>query len=808
MPYLNEWRSQILESISQFAELAADARDIDLRYGLLATAILWPICQRVQDFDNEAIDAVRQVMGEKAKYVLRSIQGWGDDRIDVARNLATQAKTDEGLRSALEGLISYFGVIPTFVEALKPVIATQNVASDVHNIDGILKAALINIGGTQTIQTLFLQLPESSKKDYTILSSPDEARERRQQLTLLGRVKTFRIKSTLEKSVHHEVLVELGKEMRPGLVEHPWDVTISWSKQPDRPIPVPTGKRIVEIFDEMGQTLLILGTPGSGKTITLLELARDLIARAEVDLTHPIPVVFDLASWAGTKQSLTDWLVQELYYKYEVSHDTAKRWVEGNMILPLLDGLDEVYLEFREACTSAINQFQHEHSFLGIVVSSRIEDYLSLKTRLKFEGAVMIQPLTDEQVDKYLRSFGGKLESLRQAIEKDENLRELSRVPLMLGVMCLAYEGVPLQTVMSGQLESIEGRRKHLFNTYILRMFDRVERRKSKRYSFADSQVVHWLSELARNTRWGQPVFLIDGIQPYWLPEHALQLFRICLGLFLGALAGFVGNIPPGDAYYAGAMLAFTFRGAPLALATGFVLVLASISFPAILGGLYGFGVGWILREIGDRAGWGSSLSLDHIFLANRISWSWEHIVRKRRYYLLSGLGLGLFLALTQPTPWFLGALGQTGSANIIVDTLIYGSCLGLVTVLIEGFNQSRVEVRPISLKQAARNAVFVGLVGCVMLAVVFHMLLGPGKLILVAVISGVFLGLWFGGFAVIQHYFLRLVLTYANCLPWGINHFLDYCADRVFLRQVGRGYAFIHRLLLEHFAEIDQPEE
>ena len=32
---------------------------------------------------------------------------------------------------------------------------------------------------------------------------------------------------------------------------------------------------------------------------------------------------------------------------------------------------------------------------------------------------------------------------------------------------------------------------------------------------------------------------------------------------------------------------------------------------------------------------------------------------------------------------------------------------------------------------------------------------------------------------------------------------FLDHCVDLIFLRRVGGGYIFIHRLLMEPFAEM-----
>jgi hypothetical protein len=67
--------------------------------------------------------------------------------------------------------------------------------------------------------------------------------------------------------------------------------------------------------------------------------------------------------------------------------------------------------------------------------------------------------------------------------------------------------------------------------------------------------------------------------------------------------------------------------------------------------------------------------------------------------------------------------------------------------------------------------------------------------------IFGLLFGLRFGGSAVFQHYSLRLICLINNLLPWRLVPFLDYCVDRIFLRRVGGGYIFVHRLLMEQFA-------
>lgn len=39
--------------------------------------------------------------------------------------------------------------------------------------------------------------------------------------------------------------------------------------------------------------------------------------------------------------------------------------------------------------------------------------------------------------------------------------------------------------------------------------------------------------------------------------------------------------------------------------------------------------------------------------------------------------------------------------------------------------------------------------------------------------------------------------------IPWRLIRFLNYCTELDFLRRVGGGYLFIHRLLLEYIAEL-----
>jgi DNA polymerase III delta prime subunit len=260
---------------------------------------------------------------------------------------------------------------------------------------------------------------------------------------------------------------------------------------PDRsPSPSCQEHASAKIFDEQAGALLILGAPGTGKTTFLLELAQDLLDRADRDESQPIPVVFPLSSWAARRQPLAEWLIAELNQRSYVPKKVARQWVEAEQILPLLDGLDEVAAEHREACVDAINQFRREHGLLPIAVCSRIADYEALGTKLRLRTAVEVQPLAKSQVEDYLARVGEPLRGLRTALEEDASLWELLETPLMLWVAMLAYRDVPLASL---QGNTVEQRQRHLFAQFVEAMF----RRRTSQRRYSPEQTKRWLSWLA-----------------------------------------------------------------------------------------------------------------------------------------------------------------------------------------------------------------------------------------------------------------------------------------------------------------------
>jgi len=153
-------------------------------------------------------------------------------------------------------------------------------------VDSVVIAGNNNVVNKQTIIQKIINF---------ILPTESETLEHRNRRILLGHVENAWIKGVLDASLHGAALLDLGIKQDPEAVtKYPWAI-----KKESTNETLPAGTSMLEIFDSigMGRSLLILGAPGSGKTTMLLELARQLIARAREDVTYPIPMVFNLASW-------------------------------------------------------------------------------------------------------------------------------------------------------------------------------------------------------------------------------------------------------------------------------------------------------------------------------------------------------------------------------------------------------------------------------------------------------------------------------------------------------------------------------
>ncbi|MGH3165288.1 MAG: NACHT domain-containing protein, partial [Trebonia sp.] len=95
--------------------------------------------------------------------------------------------------------------------------------------------------------------------------------------------------------------------------------------------------------------LVILGQPGSGKSVLVQTLALKLLGEkpsgnSATDFSEPIPVIFNCDSWPPDA-ALDAWLADQLvglrhYPALDKAH--ASEIVESGRVLPILDGFDEL----------------------------------------------------------------------------------------------------------------------------------------------------------------------------------------------------------------------------------------------------------------------------------------------------------------------------------------------------------------------------------------------------------------------------------------------------------------------------------
>ncbi len=347
------------------------------------------------------------------------------------------------------------------------------------------------------------------------------------------------VNQRLEQSLHNAVLIDLCKEKPSERMPKLCDFEVKIGNRPN--FRLPPGKSVTHIFDETDGKLLILGALGSGKTTVMVELAKELINRAQNDPEQPIPVLFDLLSWKKSL-SLADWIVAELKLKYGIQDKIGKQLIQQQKLLPLLDGLDELEPRQRELCLQAINRLVvGENPVKHLVVCTPLEDYKRCKTRLRLQGAIYLRPLTEAQIKEYL--VGASSLQLWYAIEEDPNLLELAKAPLFLCMMTLAYEEILIQAWK--RLPSKEERLKYLLNAYVRFLLTRKIKSRYYGKEPRPEATRPWLVFLAKRMKEDKQVeFAMSQIQPDWLQTNAQKsMYRLGVGVTLGGIAGMGGFV-------------------------------------------------------------------------------------------------------------------------------------------------------------------------------------------------------------------------------------------------------------------------
>jgi hypothetical protein len=580
--------------------------------------------------------------------------------------------------------------------------------------------------------------------------------------------------------------------------------------------------------------LVVLGEPGAGKTMLMVRLVLDLLARRVPGA--PVPVLVTLASWNPHAEDLRRWLGAQLATDHPAL--AAKRLpglqdgtsidalLEAGLILPILDGLDEIPGDIRGPAFTRISDALRAGQ--QIVVTCRTQQYREL---MRTQGprpslraaAIQLQPLDAGTISRYLLDDAGDLaaaarwEPVLAVLGTAEPVALVLAKPLMISLARAIYNPRPGEhagelrdpaELCDPALADQAAVEALLFDAFIPAAYRfPVPRRGRVRWSARQAE--DWLTFLAAHLEGN----VKTPDLAWWQLSSSLN--RLAGGLTVGCVSflmfGLAGWIAGGRSYGTGYGLAyglafglagglsfgfgsprplsrveFRFRGSALRFLTlfavgvilGVVLAFATGQTADLMGGI---AVGCALGAYG----W-----LNTPALGKTIPSPSGTLAQDR----LGTLGFGIAVALA------LGSLGGLDVAGPVSDVGSGpgGIAASVVVCAITGMSFGRVGCGRVA---AAAYGIAGGTVG--LLATAWQVPvggLGPG------LAFGLTFGLSAGLVAATpkawgRYVMCRVFLASRDRQPWRLMSFLDDAHRRGILRQAGAVYQFRHLELQQRLA-------
>ncbi|MET8043724.1 NACHT domain-containing protein [Micromonospora sp. NPDC005215] len=226
-----------------------------------------------------------------------------------------------------------------------------------------------------------------------------------------------------------------------------------WQQLPLRGKTDESNNDIVEAFRSLPhRQLMVLGDPGAGKTVFAMLLTLGLIRRPAAG--EPLPVLLSIHAW-DTAERLDDFVARRLAEDYgDVLADHgdplafARRLVEKQRVLPILDGLDELPADGIAQAMDRLDLFAAAGR--PLVVTCRSDEYEQAVARSRVLSRAAVVELASVEVEDAITYLSEPVPDPRWEpvfahlrTHRDGPLAEAFSTPLMVALARSTYQAVP-----------------------------------------------------------------------------------------------------------------------------------------------------------------------------------------------------------------------------------------------------------------------------------------------------------------------------------------------------------------------------
>jgi hypothetical protein len=210
------------------------------------------------------------------------------------------------------------------------------------------------------------------------------------------------------------------------------------------------------------KNLVVLGDPGSGKSILVRSIICDILlkSRSTPEQFHDfIPFRIELRKYLAFKTTyngtVTSYLKNILETEYQIPNLTTtlvQSILSQNKCIVFFDGLDEIFdVTDKIGTKNDIENFNNSYPDAFVIVTSRIIGYEEARLNEEVFNELVILQFNDRQVDEYVNKWYAKEEQNKEIRKREvkgfldrkhEIDNELIKNPLLLSLIVIIYRNI------------------------------------------------------------------------------------------------------------------------------------------------------------------------------------------------------------------------------------------------------------------------------------------------------------------------------------------------------------------------------